>query len=272
MTEVLLIVTIHDDASVIPVLYAAYSIHFPHILFCGKIEISKEQLHQWRVSYISAPGANAIVCVNYASKMNYNVAGYLHVTENIFLQYEKLHVSSRNKDQMWVTGLDLYIFKQSIITLCRDKRIQCTSVNKRTFEDLNDKIKEVDGDFYQKEKYIKCLKKVGSDPTLKNTLVTTSKELSFYIPHRLANNLHELLDKYIIDPLFERYDFVPVLLMECIEISNEYLHSTDIQDLEGTKHYDYIFPFQFKNLLSNNLSTDEQVKSMFCDYVKENAK
>ena len=243
--DVLLVVTIYGSIDVIPTLDVIYRIHFPHILYCGHEKVDKERLHSLRVSYIGLAVVNPVICVSEASKMNYKVSGYLHITQNIFLQFEKLHVSNRNKNQMWVTGLDLYIFKESIKQLCNQKSIDCVKTNKETYFILAEKLKYIKADSKKTKEYIKCIKKVGSDPTLKTAKITTSKELSFYIPDRLSNTLHELLEVYLKDSSFQGLEFIAVLIMECAELTTEYLHSTDLQDMDSTDHYDYIFPFLF---------------------------
>ena len=265
--NVLLVVTLYADVSVIPFMDSVYKIHFPHILYCASVKIEEDLVKKWRVSYLELQGATPVACVNEASKMGYNVAGYLHITKNMFLQFEKLHVSERNMNQLWVTGLDLYIFKNTVSTLCKSGEIKCTSMNKESFFTLAAKIKELGEDIRKVGEYVKCVQKVGSDPTLKTSKVTTSKELSFYIPHRLSGTLHEVTEFLSADATFQDFEFLTILILECLEITPEYLHSSDIEDSETMEHYDYIFPFVFNSLVKHT-DSDTITKRLYCDYIE----
>lgn len=265
-TDVLLVVTVTNfNAEIIATLDTVYRIHFPHILYCGQDKVNINKVSMLKISYVGLSNASPVQCVNEASKMNYKVSGYFHVTQNTFVRFENLHVSDRNKNQMWVTGLDLYIFKESIIELCNKNEIQCTKTNKETYFLLAEKLRYIQGTSHRTKEYIKCLKKVGSDPTIKTAKVTTSKELSFYIPHRLSETLNELLQVYLRDDSFTDTNFIAVLMMECTELTTEYLHSTDLQDMDSTEHYDYIFPFLFKNIHPNS---DSVLKQKYCEYIQ----
>ena len=264
--DVLLVISITGDLQVISILNAIYKIHFPHILYCGDSTMARNDVETWKVTYVKVKeSADVLQCVTVANSMRYNVAGYLHITQNHFIKYENLHVGSRNKNQVWISGGDLYVLNEATLNLCGTNDVQCVSLNKEIFTAITRKLHELYPGASKIEQYSKCLTKAGQDPTFKTQAVMASKELAFYVPQSKVDLFNELAAYFMDDQYLKSYGFLSLLIMECVEVTPEYLHSVDPSSLTSDlgHHYDYIFPFLF-----TTLKTDSLLKSEYCRYIE----
>ena len=114
--EVLLLITFEDgDYSDIPHLEAMYRRHFPNIAYCGAGFPHRNLTDSWKFTFLSVPSSSSgssYRCLVHASRMRYNVSGYIVIDHNVMLNFWNIGRMDRNK--IWTMskflklGSDMY--------------------------------------------------------------------------------------------------------------------------------------------------------------------
>ena len=257
--HILLVVTVYNT-KVIPVIDAVYRPHFPHILYCGRKTELDILAQSHKVSYISPVGSvNAATCMYRAVRLGYNVHGYLHVSSSMFLLPHS--IPSRNRDQVWPMA-DNQVYKPHIMDQCNDQ-FQCIALTLDKLTALQEGLSKLDIGTSQKQKIKQCFSKISLDENLKhNTGVKYLRDPAFYLPTRLVASLKNLVGLMDIDKADSSYNFLLFMIIDCMELVTEYLHSTDVQEL-GSKH-DVIVPFDFEVMKSK-----KEFNDVYCDHMEK---
>ena len=263
-SDTLLVIHMNGQADAIPVLEAWYRASFPNILYCitssQQKQIHPAILHHWKVSAVSLPNeAGAASCIAMATKMGYNVTGYLYAPESAFLQPSKLR--SHSPTQMWMTQ-DIVVDEAPLQTLCRKGAIRCLTFSRDVLTTLSTWLPRLDMGSKFKTKLKQCFNKMGADPRLANSVLYLS-DVVHYLPARLTNLFTQITDVYLSDPEVTRYDIITMLMLECIEITPEYLVYGSISG--SRSNADYIFPFHMPKMLKK----DSQHMKFYCEHVRQ---
>ena len=242
--NLLLIVTRHNPTATIPLIDAHYKRCFTHILYCGTSTPDKSLLHKWKISYLTmSNAAGAISCVKAASEMGYNVDGFLHISDKmLLLSGKKLHIHGTS--QMWVTENT-----SDMSQLCKENIDDCLVLSERVINDLSSKLDSLDIGSRIKLKLKACFKRLVPSGASEASFV---EDVAFYVPGR-----HMKLFRTLADLYNGQYSYVSVLLLGCLDTQQLYL--TSARQLTADHQVDFIFPFLF-----SDIDTDNAVKSQYC--------
>jgi len=269
-SEMVLVISVYSHVrNVIPKLEALYKPHFSHILYCigQEHEVDGEFMNTWKLSVVKLnERIGAVACMSAATQMGYHVKGILHITDTMWLNAND-GLTRKMPSLAWMTG-EFMAFDQAKLTRCAARIQNCRLVNKNMFALLVNQLEGMETiPNIRKKKLRDCLTRLGKDPSwmgLKETVWVT--DVAIYLPTRLFRSLSELRQIFLSNPETVANDFMTVLLIECEQLTVEYLK------LAGNAHplsndvanYDYSYPFTFRTV-----SHDESNRKAFCQYFEQ---
>jgi hypothetical protein len=203
-------------------------------------------------------------CMLAVMAMHHNVDGYLFISDHTWIGNTLLPLKHPNL--MWTTG-EVDVYKPEMEDMCQHRTIECTAISKDLIDQFVAQVPSLPGETKIKSELRQCLVKIASDPQL----VTKPKLLwltdySFYLPGRLKDMLRLVSRLFDSNKSKRKYDFLTPQLLECLELTAEYLQFAALPDLEQSSNPHYILPFGFKELLQNKESA---FKTYFCKHFQD---
>ena len=261
--DTLLVVNYRSGPEALSLLEAWYRPHFANILYCMTAQhqklIPKDLLHRWRVSAVvvgGGSGGGSAACLSAASRMGYNVSGYLYTPDVALLHPVKLRVHSAT--QMWMTQL-VAVDDPSLQAMCRAGNVRCVTLTRDVLSTLSTHLPRLDMGSKFKTKLKQCFNKMGGDPRLQQAASSFYlADVVHYLPSRLTNLFTQITDVYLSEPAVKEYDIIAMLMLECIELTPEYL---TYGALDGRADPDYTFPF----FMSKMVQKQEQHLKFYCE-------
>lgn len=269
-SDSLLIISVyHNFETIVPVLEAFYKPNYPQILYCTNRRVSGGFMKQWKLSVLQlkeTPGA--IPCILSAFDMNYNVKGYLHITDLMWMKTDH-QIAKKHTSLMWLTG-EFDAYKPRTLKLCDENTIHCQPMSKDVLlnlvSDLDDMTSLPDK---KKTKIRACVAKMERDPTwvAQKELVWVT-DLALYLPDRLVPDLKRMREVFNTENQ-KPFEFMAPLLLECDQLTTEYLeHSEELESISPERKGDYVFPFPFHNVSSGSVS-DKAIRKSYCAHFEQ---
>ena len=264
---VLLVVGIRDT-DVVPLIEAVHRPHFPHILYCSGKNLNPKFFHAWKLSYVvtNQEETTATACMLVAMAMHHHIDGYLYISDHTWIGHGLTTLPMKFPNLMWNTG-EVDIYKPQMEASCQQKSIDCMGISKNLIQQFISEVASLPGETKFKSELRQCLVKMASDPQF----VTKAKLLwltdyTFYLPARMYSTLASVNRLFSSSRIKQKYDFLAPMLVECLELTTEYLKYADVKDLESSSPPHYLLPFNYRDVLQGK---ETEYKSYFCRYFKE---
>jgi hypothetical protein len=240
-----------------------YSPHFSHILYCVNQELERKFIHDWHISVVKiSEEVGAVACLAVASQMQYNTKGTFHITETMLISAQHW-LSTKMNSLVWMTG-DFFAYKADVLTQCASKIINCQLMPKDLLVKISNRLSRMDSMKASARKdFLACLGKIEKDPHWFSEVETVwITDLAIYLPSRLYTSLNDLRMVFFSNLETMRYDFMTVLLIECEQLTVEYLHYSE--QLSEASKVDYVYPFFF-----SKISVVDDLQKKFCEYFEQ---
>lgn len=266
-SDTLLIISVYRDfETVVPLLEAFYKPNFPQILYCTNRKASADFIKNWRLSVLMVKRSPSVVeCLVDAHDMQYNVRAYLHITDQMWMKTED-QLTKKQPPLMWLTG-EFDAYKPHTLNLCDVGAIHCQVMSKDVLLNI---VKDLDDMAFlsdrKRTKLRTCISKMERDPTwvAQKELVWIT-DMALHLPERLVPDLKRLRQIFSSATQLP-YEFLAPLLLECDQLTTDYLeHSETLDSVSPEKNGDYVFPFPFYNVTSNN----QDVRRLYCGHFKK---
>ena len=262
-SNILLVIGISDKVNEILSLEVAYRPNFPHILYCGSVEIDsnfKMNLLKWRISYTFVGHLfDPINCVKRAFDVHFNTKGILYAPDTALLLTRPL--MQKYQHMFWMTA-DILMDVPNKIKLCQQQTVGCRGVSRDVLNSLTQQLIDAElTDTRFVANVRNCFKKVIAEPTLQQKEVYHLTDIVFHIPRKLQDTFNTLASVYgTSEKHRDAYSHVVLLLLECLETTNDYLYYSSLENREKAEKLDYFFPFIFSDVGA------ERTKSSYKDY------
>ncbi len=203
---------------------------------------------------------DSVNCVRRAFDVRFNVAGVLYVPNTALLLARPL--AQKYQHMLWMTA-DILMDVPAKVRLCEQQTVGCRGVNREVLNTLAQQLVDADlSDTRFVANARNCFKKVIAEPTLQQRDVYHLTDIVFYVPARLRDTFSLLTSIYGTSAKHrDAYSHIVLLLLECLEMTTEYLYYSSIDGRDKADKLDYLFPFLFSDVARAKSGT---YKDYFC--------